>query len=159
MSSPNTFRNIFDMSVARELVHDGKKYVYTFQIDRGVHVYSNPESKSQYDDANGALLQFDDIFFNPSEKRPANENEINEALSKLKVARIPNADLSSALVRVLSGVKPKRVSKAKNSIPVKLEVDSVAEDDYDENVDEEEEEEEDEDNEDEDEEDIEDDED
>jgi hypothetical protein len=145
------------MEVASEIVHEGKKYIYTFEIDRGVHVYSNPESKSQYDDANGALLQFDDIFFNSAKKRPANEVELNEALGNLKVARIPNADVSSALVRVLSGVKPKRVSKAKSAVPIKVENDSVVEDDYDDEVDEEDEDDEEEDNEYEEEEEIEDD--
>ena len=119
--------------------HNNQTFFHLFDIGNGIHIYTNPDSDSPYDEVNGILIQYDDIFYNVDNKRPASEDELNETLRSLKTAKIPNSVVSSAMVRVLSGIKPKRVSKAKIvTVEVKTEID-VEENDYDEEVDDDEE--------------------
>lgn len=97
-------------------MYNQKQFFHTFELSGGVHVYSKSEgdiTQEAVDEANGALLFFDDIFFNAKENRAATEEEMHDAILGLAVAKIPNFDGSAALVRVLSGIKPKRISKAK----------------------------------------------
>lgn len=97
--------------------HGSKRFVHAFGLSGGVHVYSNPDNNTivtdAIDDANGALLCLDDIFYHVGENRAATENEMNAAILDLPIAKIPDFEGSAALVRVLSGIKPKRVSRSK----------------------------------------------
>jgi len=132
----------------QENVHmkiDGKDYARVFEIGNGIHVFSMQE-ESPCDVVKGMIFAAEDIFVHLSQKRAATQAELHAAIASKSEASIPESEASYATIRMLSGIKPKRVAKAKAKPEVIRELSVSSEDEEeDEEEDESEEEEEDED--------------
>jgi hypothetical protein len=65
---------------------------------------------------NGMMFSSTDKFIILNENRDATEKEIQLSLNSIVLPSVPKIDISSAVVRQLSGIKPKRIIKSKKVI-------------------------------------------
>jgi hypothetical protein len=92
---------------------DGVVYAEAFLLGKGVHVFC-AEHERQFVERRGFLLG-NDVYVKMPEGRRATDAEVSKALQSAPTPSIPKADESAALVRVLSGIKPKRCAKPKKA--------------------------------------------
>lgn len=99
----------------QKIIFKKNEYIETFTFGN-ITVFSLNDSivSSDMTNSHGILLNSSkDKFVIVSERRDATEKEIAAALNTIMPATVPKIDISSACVRQLSGIKPKRILKSK----------------------------------------------
>jgi hypothetical protein len=98
---------------------------HVFELCDGVQVFSREEALPNCDaviDDHGVLFCDNDVFIKMPENRTAFDDEVERALSQLFRPQVMKQDASKAFVRVITGVKPKRVSTKKAQVVEVAEV-------------------------------------